>query len=328
MKILVVRFSSIGDIVLTSPVVRCLKEQIPNVQIHFLTKKSFRSLVDSNPYIDQVYSIDKSIDECLLRLKNEKYDFVVDLHNNLRTFSLKNKLRVPAAGFPKLHLEKWLLVNFKKEMKDKRHIVDRYFEAVKSLKVVNDSKPCDFFIKQEDEVDVSAYDLKVNKYISFAIGAQFATKRMPVEKMKEILSKIEVQVVLLGGSSDREVGDELSQFSHVLDLSGKLTIGQSASLVKQSAVLLTHDTGLMHIASAFQIPIVSVWGNTVPAFGMYPYYPADSTRFSIYEVKDLPCRPCSKIGFQACPKKHFNCMQLQDSESIAADLLSRFQRED
>ena len=117
MKILVVRFSSIGDIVLTSPIVRCLKEQIPNVQIHFLTKKSFRSLVDNNPYIDQVYAIDKSIDECLSRLKNEKYDFVVDLHNNLRTFSLKNKLRAPAAGFPKLHIAKWLLVNFKKEFK-------------------------------------------------------------------------------------------------------------------------------------------------------------------------------------------------------------------
>ena len=113
-----------------------MKQQIPNVQIHFLTKKAFRPLVDNNPNIDQVYSIDKSIDECLSRLKNEKYDFVVDLHNNLRTFSLKNKLRVPAAAFPKLHKEKWLLVNFKKEMKDTRHIVERYFEAVKSLKIV------------------------------------------------------------------------------------------------------------------------------------------------------------------------------------------------
>ena len=328
MKILVVRFSSIGDIVLTSPIVRCMKQQIPNVEIHFLTKKAFRPLVDNNPNIDQVYAIDKSIDECLSRLKNEKYDFVVDLHNNLRTFTLKNKLRAPAAGFPKLHIEKWLLVNFKREMKDKRHIVDRYFEAVKSLKVVNDSLPCDFFITKEDEVDVSSYDLKPNKYISFAIGAQFATKRMPTDKMKEILSQIDVPVVLLGGPTDQEVGKELSEFANVLDLTGKLTIGQSASLVKQSAVLLTHDTGLMHIASAFQIPIVSVWGNTVPAFGMYPYYPKDSSKFSIHEVKGLSCRPCSKIGFQACPKKHFNCMNQQDSSSIAQDLLIRFKTAD
>ncbi|MDD2982734.1 MAG: glycosyltransferase family 9 protein [Crocinitomicaceae bacterium] len=324
MKILVVRFSSIGDIVLTSPVVRCLKQQIPNATIHFLTKKSYRPLVDNNPYIDQVYAIDKSIDECLPRLKNEKYDFVVDLHNNLRTFSLKNKLRVPAAAFPKLHKEKWLLVNFKKEMKDKRHIVDRYFEAVKSLKVVNDLLPCDFFISQADEVDVLRYDLKPTQYIAFAVGAQFATKRMPVEKMKEILSQIDVPVVLLGGPTDQEVGKELSKFSNVIDLTGKLSIGQSASVVKQSAVLLTHDTGLMHIASAFQIPIVSVWGNTVPAFGMYPYYPSDSSKFSVHEVNGLACRPCSKIGFQACPKKHFNCMQLQDTKKIALDLMSRF----
>ena len=323
MKILVVRFSSIGDIVLTSPVVRCLKQQIPNATIHFLTKKSFRPLVDNNPYIDQVYAIDKSIDECLPRLKNEKYDFVVDLHNNLRTFSLKNKLRVPAAAFPKLHKEKWLLVNFKKEMNDKRHIVDRYFEAVKSLKVFNDFLPCDFFIAPEDEVDVSTYDLKSNHYIAFAIGAQFATKRMPVEKMKEIISQIELPVVLLGGPTDQEVGKELSQFQNVIDLTGKLTIGQSASVVKQAGVLLTHDTGLMHIASAFQIPIVSVWGNTVPAFGMYPYYPSDSSKFSIHEVNGLSCRPCSKIGFQACPKKHFNCMNQQNASEIAQDLIIR-----
>ena len=323
MKILVVRFSSIGDIVLTSPVVRCLKQQIPNATIHFLTKKSFRALVDHNPYIDQVYAIDKSIDECLIRLKNEKYDFVVDLHNNLRTFSLKNKLRVPTAAFPKLHIEKWLLVNFKKEMNDKRHIVDRYFEAVKPLKVVNDSLPCDFFIAPEDEVDVSTYDLKSNHYIAFAIGAQFATKRMPVEKMKEIISQIELPVVLLGGPTDQEVGKELSQFQNVIDLTGKLTIGQSASVVKQAGVLLTHDTGLMHIASAFQIPIVSVWGNTVPAFGMYPYYPSDSSKFSIHEVNGLSCRPCSKIGFQACPKKHFNCMNQQNASEIAQDLIIR-----
>lgn len=328
MKILVVRFSSIGDIVLTSPIVRCLKQQIPNATIHFLTKKPFRALVDNNPYIDQVYAIDKSIDECLPRLKNEKYDFVVDLHNNMRTFGLKNKLRVPAAAFPKLHIEKWLLVNFKKEMNDKRHIVDRYFEAVKPLKVVNDFLPCDFFISQADEVAVLQYDLKPNQYIAFAIGAQFATKRMPVEKMKEILSQIQLPVVLLGGPTDQEVGKELSQFGNVLDLTGKLTIGQSASVVKQAGVLLTHDTGLMHIASAFQIPIVSVWGNTVPAFGMYPYYPSDSSKFSVHEVKDLPCRPCSKIGFQACPKKHFNCMNQQNASEIAQDLLSRMQSED
>ena len=325
---MVVRFSSIGDIVLTSPVVRCLKQQVPNATIHFLTKKSLRSLVDSNPHIDQVYAIDKSIDECLVRLKNEKYDFIVDLHNNMRTFSLKNKLRVPAAAFPKLHIEKWLLVNFKKEMNDKRHIVDRYFEAVKSLKVVNDLLPCDFFISEADEVDLSTYALKPKQYIAFAIGAQFATKRMPVEKMKEILSQIHLPVVLLGGPTDQEVGKELSQFSNVLDLTGKLTIGQSASAVKQAGVLLTHDTGLMHIASAFQIPIVSVWGNTVPAFGMYPYYPSDSSKFSIHEVKGLPCRPCSKIGFQACPKKHFKCMNQQNASEIAQDLVSRIQTTD
>jgi ADP-heptose:LPS heptosyltransferase len=106
----------------------------------------------------------------------------------------------------------------------------------------------------------------------------------------------------------------------IVNACGKFSLQQSASIVKQAAVLLTHDTGLMHIASAFQIPIVSVWGNTVPALGMYPYYPQNEKGFSIHEVSNLKCRPCSKIGFKTCPKKHFNCMNLQDAKAIADDV--------
>lgn len=323
MKVLVVRFSSIGDIVLTSPVVRCIRQQLPGVELHYLTKKSFETIVSNNPYVDKVHTIGKSINEVLPQLLAEKYDFLVDLHNNIRTFSLKRKLRVRHAAFPKLHVPKWLLVKFKVPMRSELHVVDRYFEAVKPLGVKNDGLPCDFFLSQGDESKASEHDLQPGQYIAFAIGAQYATKRLPLHKMTEIVEKIDQPVVLLGGQMDRETGDAICAAlpsKPVVNLCGKLSLRESAGVVKHALGLLTHDTGLMHIGSAFSIPTVSVWGNTVPAFGMYPYFPNDPCGFSIHEVNDLPCRPCSKIGYQACPKKHFKCMELQNSEAIAADV--------
>lgn len=327
MKILVVRFSSIGDIVLTTPVIRCIKQQIPEAEVHYLTKQSFYSVIENNPHLDKIHTVEKSIKEIVPVLLQENYDYIVDLHNNIRTFSLKRKLHVTSFSFPKLHIEKWLLVNFKIEMQTKVHVVDRYFEAVKSLGVINDLAPCDFYIDAANEVDLTEYGLQKNRYIGFAIGAQYATKRMPVEKMKEILSEISDPVVLLGGTMDMDTANQLVIKESVLNFCGKFNLQQSASIVRQAGVLLTHDTGLMHIASAFQIPIVSVWGNTVPALGMYPYYPEHPERFSIHEVKGLKCRPCSKIGFQECPKKHFRCMKEQNAAAIIRDVETRLRKE-
>jgi ADP-heptose:LPS heptosyltransferase len=327
MKILVVRFSSIGDIVLTSPVVRCIHQQIPNAEIHFITKKSFESIVATNPFISKTWTIDKSIDELIPKLKAEKFDFLVDLHNNIRTKSLIRKLGIPHASFPKLNIEKWLLVNMKKSMKTNVHVVERYFKAVKKLNVVNDHLPCNFFFQTADEIDVASLGLESKKFIAFAIGAQFATKRMPISKMIEVVAQIQFPIVLSGGLMDNETAETILKAlpnQQIVNACGEFSLRQSANIVKQAAVLLTHDTGLMHIASAFQIPIVSVWGNTVPALGMYPYYPQDEFGFSIHEVNDLKCRPCSKIGFKSCPKKHFNCMNLQDAKAIANDVNEKF----
>ena len=323
MKILVVRFSSIGDLVLTSPVVRCMHQQIPNAEIHFITKKSFESIVATNPFIHKTWSMEKSIDELIPQLKSEKFDFLVDLHNNIRSKSLIRKLGVPHASFPKLHIEKWLLVKFKKPMITNLHVVERYFKAVVKLHVVNDNLPCDFFFQSGDEIDVASLGVESKKFVAFAIGAQFATKRMPISKMIEVVSQIQHPIVLAGGEMDNENAEDIIKMlpnQQIVNACGKFSLQQSASIVKQSAVLLTHDTGLMHIASAFQIPIVSVWGNTVPALGMYPYFPTNENGFSIHEVNDLKCRPCSKIGFKTCPKKHFNCMNLQNAKAIAEDV--------
>jgi ADP-heptose:LPS heptosyltransferase len=320
------RFSSIGDVVLTTPVLRALKNQL-NCELHYITKKAFAEILEHNPSVDKIYTIDKSINEVITELKAEHYDFVIDLHKNVRTLSLKRKLGCKSYSFPKLNRKKWLLVNFKRASMPDKHVVDRYFETVKPLGVVNDDLPCDYYIQAQDEVNVTNhFGLEQKSFVTLAIGAQFATKRMSFQKLQGIIRQIEKPIILVGGPTDRELADKIvTEFpsKQLFSACGNYTLSQSASIVKQSSVILTNDTGMMHIASCFQVPTVSVWGNTVPELGMYPYFPQNKDAYSIHEVKGLHCRPCSKIGFNECPKRHFNCMQLQDESAIAQDVNQR-----
>lgn len=325
MKILVVRFSSIGDIVLTSPVLRALKMQLENVEIHYLTKNSFRSVIEYNEYVDKVITINESVKEVTESLRMENYDWVIDLHNNIRTKSLKFRLHRPSKKFPKLHWKKWKLVNFKRDRMPRIHVVDRYFEAVRHLGVLPDKRPCDFPIPADERVKMDEYNLEGKEFCAVVIGAKFKTKRLPSTKLIEVINDIEVPVLLIGGKEDCELADEVIggvNRSEVYNSCGKHSILGSASLIKQSTKVLTNDTGMMHIASCYDIPIVSVWGNTVPSLGMYPYRPENKSSYSIHEVAGLNCRPCSKIGYSSCPKGHFDCMLKQNTAAIIKDLNS------
>jgi ADP-heptose:LPS heptosyltransferase len=328
MKILLIRFSSIGDIVLCSPILRCLRRQL-GAELHFLTKKTFASLLQYNPHINKVYALDQNLDSLIPQLQSEDYDFVVDLHHNLRSQRVKWALGKPSGTFDKLNLEKWLLVNLGINRLPNLHIVDRYFSAVSTLKVENDGKGLDFFIPPEEELDFLAqFGFDAAQSIAFVIGAAHATKRLPEEKITALCAGLTWPIVLLGGSDAAEMGDRVARVAgnHIFNQCGKLRIGQSASVVRQAGVVVTHDTGLMHIAAAFHKDIVSVWGNTVPEFGMYPYLPTLQGQNASMEVKGLSCRPCSKIGHQKCPKGHFKCMQNQDIEIITARISEVFGR--
>ena len=314
LKILVVRFSSIGDIVLTTPVVRMLKKQL-NAQVHYLTKSSYVSLLKNNPYIDSVYQIDNSISEVIADLKKEKYDYVIDLHSNLRTQILKFRLGMPAKSFNKLNMEKFMLTNFKLDKMPKIHIVDRYLETVKHLGVKNDNQGLDFFLSANDKLDISIFP---KNYIVFIIGGQHATKILPNEKIISIIKKVNKPVLLIGGPEDAHRGEDIAKACNkVVNTCGKYSILHSASLVQQATMVITHDTGMMHIAAAFNKKIYSVWGNTVPEFGMYPYLESEQSKR--IEVKGLNCRPCSKIGYDKCPKGHFKCMQEIDENLFLSE---------
>ncbi len=331
-KILVIRFSSIGDIVLTTPVIRCLKNQLQEVEIHVLTKKKFSNLYKTNPYINKVYEFDDSLKRNIEELKIEHYDYVVDLQKNKRSVRVTRALGRPHASFPKLNFRKFLLSTFKINIMPDIHIVDRYFKAVEKLGVKNDYQGLDFFISEKNNYDISQLPENFQKgYYAFVIGGTYKTKILPAVKIVEIIKKINKAVVLLGGPDDVERAEEIiygvnettrqqdnegSKNSQILNLVGKINLEQSASIVKNADSVLTNDTGLMHIAAAFHKNIVSVWGNTVPELGMYPYLPKEKDKCHIVECKDVKCRPCSKLGFKECPKKHFRCMMEIDVEEV------------
>ncbi len=309
MKILLIRFSSIGDIVLTSPVIRCIKEQVANAEIHIITKKQFAFIFQNNPSVTKVYGIDKKVSEVLSSLKEEKYDHIIDLHNNLRSMRVKLALDVPATSFKKLTLKKLQAVRLKINRLPEVHIVERYLETANELGVKNDGKGLEYFIPVADEVKIETLPtMHQSGYIAFVIGAKYFTKRLPIEKIISICKKINSPIVLLGGPEDKSNGEQIAAAvgDKIFNACGIYNLNQSASLVKNADKVITHDTGLMHIAAAFKKQIISVWGNTIPEFGMTPYLSPHST---IVEVKGLSCRPCSKIGYDACPRGHFKCMR-------------------
>ena len=324
-KVLIIRFSSIGDIVLTTPVIRAIKTQLDDVELHYCTKKQYESLLTENPYIDKFHLLDGDLNDLIKDLKAEQFDYVIDLHNNLRTRRIKSKLSSESSTFKKLNWEKWLIVNLKIDKLPNIHIVDRYLEAAAPLGIKKDALGLEYFIPEKDVVEKDWLpETHRGEFIVFAIGGAHETKKLPLDRMIELCDKINKPIVLIGGKEDAENGQKLEDFfdrkyesedqvdplrdlgkkAHVYNGCGKFSINQSASLMKQASYVFTHDTGMMHIAAALNKNIFSIWGNTIPEFGMYPY----QTKFTILEKKGLSCRPCSKIGHDKCPKGHFKCM--------------------
>jgi ADP-heptose:LPS heptosyltransferase len=321
MKVLVLRFSSIGDIVLTTPVLRCLKQQVPGVELHMATRRTFADLVAHCPHVDKLHLLDDDLGDLIARLKAERFDHIVDLHHNLRTLRIKSRLGVKSTSFPKLNIEKWLLVNLRIDRMPQLHIVDRYLSTVAHLGVKNDGQGLELFIPGDREVDLAALpEAHRSGYVALAIGAAHATKRLPPHKLVELAQRIEGPLVIIGGPDEvavaRMIGDAVG--ARAFDATGKYDLLGSASLIRQARRVVAHDSGAMHVACAFNRPVVCVWGNTVPAFGMGPYQPRDPQQARSVEVPGLACRPCSKLGHDKCPKGHFQCMEKQDIGRIAA----------
>jgi len=324
-RILVIRFSSIGDIVLTSPVLRCIKKKYPQSTLYYLSKKEFIHAFSANPFIDkEIYWEGK---KTIKHLKRQKFDLVVDLHKNLRTrkiwFHLMRQRRKPKwVSFNKINITKWFAVRLKlKSILPKKHIVHRYMEPLNKVGIPFDDKGLDYFIEKKFRVDIPAdfEGLTPYSYYAYAIGGQHETKKLPFEKQVQLLNQLNKPTILLGGNGDKAHAELLTkEIPNCFNACGRYNLQESASVLEQARKVITHDTGLMHIAAALLKPIISIWGNTIPEFGMYPFYPANFYDYEnrILEV-DVFCRPCSKIGYKKCPYGHFNCMRLQDFSEIS-----------
>ncbi len=324
MKVLVMRLSSIGDVLLTTPVVRCLKQQVPDAEVHFLTRGANGELLKGNPNIDKLLLLQESMDETVAMLKRENYDFVVDLHNNHRTRKIRLSLGVQHSVYRKENLRKFVYVWTKLDVMSGRHVVDRYMQAVERLGVADDGKGLEVCLPAE-LVGARLLEQRVGElkladvldvpYVAIACGGQHATKRLPLERVAELCAHLKECVVLLGDAGDRSRIEQsgISLSPNVVNLCGRTTLMQTAAIVAASKVVVTSDSSLLHIASVFSRPVVAVWGATTPSFG----FSAFRTKSVDCEAGRLWCRPCSRMGSERCFRGSYACMQKQDWQGIA-----------
>lgn len=318
LKILFIRFSSIGDIVLTTPVIRNAKQQFNggNVEIHYLSKEKYSIILNTNPYIDVLHLIKDKVNPIIESLKNENFDYIFDLHNNLRTAQVKRALKGIDFTFKKYNIQKWILVNLKINRMPNMHLVDRYMETTRSFGIVNDGKGLDYFIPEKDFINVNESPIAIHKaYIAFAIGGQHIGKKLPNHKIISICNKLNKPIILLGDIEDKINGDVIANESTqlIFNAAGRYNLNQSASMIKQAVAVITHDTGLMHIAAALKKPIISIWGATVPAFGMYPYMPVQGSRWI---EPNSGGRPYSKLGNTQWYKSPYKGMETIDIDQV------------
>ncbi len=315
-KILLIRFSSIGDLVLTTAAIRCLKEQMPGCEIHLLVKPQYKEVLAANPHIGFIHQYGENFEGTLIELRAQQFDYIIDFQNNFRSNRVIKKLGKPSYKVHKHNIQKWMIVNFKMRKMQIPHFALRCIQTLKPLGIVDDGKGLDYVYNTPT---LPPNMLPGTAYCCIVMGGTHFTKRLPNSKLVELIEKIDLPVVLLGGKKETDDAKWVEQklYKSIYNSVGMLTLNQSAFLIDKSAVVISNDTGLMHIAAALRKPIVSIWGNTTPQMGMTPYYGQENKPQLYSEVQGLSCRPCSKLGRDTCPKKHFKCMIYHDLDKIS-----------
>ncbi len=319
-KILIIRLSSLGDILLTTPFIRSIKNQFPGIEIDFVLREQYSDVLKLNPYVNKVFSfsrIKNDNSEKLKEIKNSKYDLVIDLQNNLRSKKLVSKIKTQSVSFSKNSWKKFLLVNFKiNNLKDAPQIPVRYAQTITGLKL--DEKGLDLFTDKSPSAELNQKE----NLIGFCPGARHFTKRWLKEYFIELGKKLTANgytIVLFGGKIDKEICAELAnEIRGAINLFNSDDVLQTSADMKLCKVIICNDSGLMHVASSVGTKVVTIFGSSVKEFGFTPY---NCTNL-ILENNLLTCRPCSHIGRSSCPKKHFDCMQLIKPQSVFEKVIS------
>jgi len=304
-KILIIRLSSIGDILLTTPLIRSIKKKNPALQIDFALKEEFFELLQNNLNLTNIHRYTKHSFEKQILIKaliSNDYNLVIDLQNNLRSREIIRPLHCQTLRFKNNNFKKFLLVHFKiNKLKDAPQIPVRYAEAAG---VELDSEGLDFFTAIKPNSKLKADE----KYIGLCPGAGHFTKRWPRECFIELGKRLEstgYKIALFGGLEEVDLCFEMeNQIKNAINLCNT-SILQVGSDMKMCRVIYTNDSGLMHLASAVKVPIIAFFGSTVREFGFFPY----KAKSIELEMENLSCRPCTHIGRKSCPKIHFKCLK-------------------
>jgi heptosyltransferase-2 len=328
-KTLFVRFSSVGDLLLTTPALRSLRRRFPECRIDVLVRSEYAGLLRGNPSCNTIleFPAGGTLAELLRlreRVRQAGYDLIVDLHGSLRSRILCHGLR-NVVRFRKRVIPRWLLLRFKADWYSlwggSPGMAERYLEALRPWGVRDDCGGLEVFPPAEaraaaDELAATVWPSgREEGMVGIAPSARHATKRWPWEHFAETGAELSRKhrkgVIIFGGAEDRELCGsvsrrirELHPTVELLDASGRLPLLGTAALMDRCAVVVTNDSGLMHLAAARKRRIVACFGSTVRQFGFYP--PAELS--IVVEEHGLPCRPCTHIGRAECPLGHFRCM--------------------
>jgi heptosyltransferase-2 len=316
-RILVVRFSSMGDVLLTTPLVRAIRQRHPDASLTYVTKKAYLPLLSHNPRITEVIGYDPAtpLRDLTRRLAGERFDHRLDLHRSLRSRALRWSVGGRWRTYPKHRLARSILIRFKRNVyRDRRPVVERYFDAARDLDVQPDGGSLELFLSRGalDRAGRFLADRRLGRQralVAVVPGAAHATKRWPVRRWQHLVTQLTTRgydVVVLGGAAEQQVADDVAAAGaeFAASAAGRFDLQGSGALLKEARCVVSGDTGLMHMATAVGTPVVALYGPTVEPFGFFPY----RARATVLE-RDLPCRPCSAMGGPRCPLGHHRCLE-------------------
>ena len=332
-KILIIRLSSIGDIILASPLIRLLKTKFPPAQIDFVIKKIYFDLVSDNPYLNDIKVLDTNSGfQSLRQLKREiraaNYDLIIDIHKNFRSFFLRFASGAKnVKKYNKMRWQRFLLIKTKINLYPGiTPVYKRYLRSVADLGIVDDNKGLEFFIssdvQERIQKDLRKRGLAIRKYtIGIAPGAGFATKRWFPERFAEIADVLQQEynasIILFGDKNDLQISQIVitSMQSKAINITGEYSLMESAAALNCCDIVISNDTGLMHLASALGKKVVAIFGATTEELGFFPV----GVQSRVVQ-HNIGCRPCTHIGSKKCPKGHFKCMKLIDTNLVLQEV--------
>ena len=322
MRIAIIRLSSMGDILLTSPIVLALHKSYPKASIDFYTKDTMRPIIEEHPGITKVYPWDckakHGLQDLLNQIENRHYDRIIDLQDNWRSRRLARQLSGKIHRVDKEGFRRRVLVVLGWNVLRKRHVIQRYYSCISdfcSTPLMEKIELPD--TKSTQLTHLLSPEILTGDFIVWAIGAKHYTKRLPLSIVSKTIQSLEHNILLIGDASDcqnaQRILEHLPKEHKVFDLTGKTSFLESVELVKRARLTLTNDSLLMHVAAGTGKPLISFWGSTTPALG---FKPLSKQAKLIAAPKRLACRPCHTAGRSSCPKGHFNCMMSIEPKTI------------